>query len=344
MGRRAQGYRVRRKSADAAYTVRFRIDGERRELSTGTRDRAEAEREGRRLYAEELSGKRAGSPASEFRLTTKVAAAWVAALPHRPRTVESYEEHAARWLREIRSWDSASLTGYVRKRLRQALRKTVQTEVSAMRGLLEWLKETGEIAEIEALPSVPKGAMGTSCGVRRRVAAPLLEKAEIRAFLRRLPEKADKGWWVRPRCELLYETSLRPTTIDALSVPEHWRPGAKSLWIPENIDKEGFAREVPLTPRALAILKRCAPKEGVIFGEHKYYRYIAKAAKVTLPGWKADIFTGQHLRSARATHLLDAGASLTGTQHMLGHRWVSTTARYSRASLKEAQKAIKKAG
>jgi len=79
---------------------------------------------------------------------------------------------------------------------------------------------------------------------------------------------------VRARCELLYETGLRPTTVDALSVPEHWEPGAKVLTITAAIDKEGYSREVPLTTRAMAILRRCAPDQGVVFGRHRYDHFV----------------------------------------------------------------------
>lgn len=346
MGRQAEGYRVRQAAPGAAYTVRFRIDGKRRELSTGTTDRAGAEREARRLYSEELGGGRAGPRVAAFRLTPEVAGSWVASLALRPTTSVNYKEFALRWLRDIKHWDEAGLAAHVRKRLRESLRKTIASEVSALRGLLRWLVETGELAELPVLPVIPKSAIGVPAKRRTRVAAPELSKTEVRAFLRKLPEKADKGWWVRPRCELLYETGLRPATIDALSVPEHWEPGSKELRITTDIDKEGFAREVPLTPRALSILKQCSPKEGTIFGEHKYYRYIrkaAKAAKAMSPG-KAAIFTGQHLRSARLTHLLDGGASLTGTAYVAGHTRVSTTARYARPSKREAMKALKRAG
>lgn len=347
MARRAQGYRVRQPNGPGtAYTVRFRADGRRRELSTGTTDRTEAEREARRIYAEELSGKRAGPRVGEFRLTAGVASSWVDSLALRPKTLGNYEEFSVRWLARIKRWDEAGIAAYVRTRLREARRKTVASEVSALRGLLRWLFEVGELSEEPVLPVVPKALLGVTSKQRTRVAAPELTKAEVKAFLRKLPEKAAKGWWVRPRCELLYETGLRPATIDALSVPQNWQPGATELRITTDIDKEGFAREVPLTPRAIAILEQCAPEKGVIFGEHKYYRYIRAAAGEArgLSAAKAAIFTGQHLRSARLTHLLDGGASLTAAAYLAGHNRVSTTAKYARPSKREAVKALKRVG
>lgn len=349
MGRRAQGYEVRQKTKGAIFTVRFRIDGVRREPSTGTRDPAEALREGRRIYAEELSGNRtepgAGTPARRFKLTPELGAQWLAQLSLRSATFDGYEEFSARWIKRIKRWDESGIAAYVSLRLKEARAKTVKTEMSALRGLLAWLVT---VHEIDAAPAIVIGedAKGVPAKRRTRCKAPDLSVAEVRSFLSHLDDKAAKGWWVRPRCELLYETALRPATIDRISVPEHWEPGSKVLRISDDIDKEDFGREVPLNARAIAILERCAPeKGGIVFGKHKYYRYVRVAAQASkLPKSKARIFTGQHLRSARGTHLLDAGASLTGVQFLMGHKYASTTALYIRASAKEAEKALAIAG
>lgn len=349
MGRRSQGYRIRQTAPGAICTVRFRIEGERRELSTGTRDRGEAEREARKIYAEELSGNRtepgAGLAARKFQLSKELGIRWLTQLSIRSKTREGYEEFLARWIKRIRRWDATGLASYVSERLKEARAKTIKTEASALRGLLRWLASNGEI---DAAPVIviPEDAKGVPAKRRTRCRAPDLSVAEVRSFLSKLDDKSAKGWWVRPRCELLYETGLRPGTIDRVSVPEHWEPGSTVLRISDDIDKEDFGREVPLNPRAIAILERCAPeKGGIVFGEHKYYRYVrAAAAASKLPKSKARIFTGQHLRSARLTHLLDAGASLTGVQYLGGHLHASTTAIYIRPSQKEAEKALAAAG
>jgi hypothetical protein len=57
-----------------------------------------------------------------------------------------------------------------------------------------------------------------------------------------------------------------PISIARLSVPTHWRPGARAMNITADIDKARFARELPLTPRAVDVLERCAPKQGLVFG------------------------------------------------------------------------------
>jgi len=354
MGRKAETYRIRRrdpKNESEVWKVRFRIDGKRRELSTGTTDRGEADREGRRIYGEELGGKPATRRAAEFQPTAKVVTSWLESLTI--RSVDDYEDFAGRWLVKIKRWDALSLSAYIRKRLQESIAKTVRSEQSALRGFLAWLVETGYLAEVPAFNGVPRDAKGVPSKQRTRVAAPDYDEKEIRALLARLPEQSDNrlesrgkadGFWVRPRCELLYEQALRPATVDRLSVPEHWEPGSKTLRITVDIDKEGAARELPLTPKALAALKRCAPKSGLIFGEHKYYRYLRQAAAEALSPGKARLFTGQHLRSARATHLLDAGAPLTGVQYLMGHKKTSTTALYIRPSKKAAAEALRAVG
>jgi integrase len=346
MGRRAQGYTVRQPNGPGTnHTVRFRHPQDGRvELSTGTSVRAEAEREARRLYGEAILGVQS-RPTSSFKLTAAGAAGWLASLALRPETVETYTKRTAKWIREVEDWSGPGLDRYFKKRLRETLAKTVQSEVSAMTGMLEWLVAAGELDTLpEPMPSVPKGALGKQSKRRVRCAAPELSPKEVSALLKLLPEKSEKdGFWVKPRCELMYETSLRPFTVDRLSTPEHWVRGAKTLNITADIDKEGVARQLPLSPRAIALLKQCAPrkgKSGVIFGEHRYWRYLRRAAKKALSADKARIFTGQHLRSARATHLLDAGAPLLGVQYGMGHKRTSTTARYMRPSYKAALAAL----
>jgi len=341
MGRHAQGYQVRApRRKGGCWTVRFRHQGARVELSTGQRDRGAAEREARRIYAEHVTGRPTQGRAVAT-LTPGVTSAWLDELPVREVTRRLYEKYTVYWLREMPVLSESGIASYTRRRLRAVRGKTVRSELSALRRLIAWLVEQGYLDEPIAVPDLSSADLGTPYGTRRRVAAPQLTEAEVRAVLRRLPERSATGWWVRPRCELLYETGLRPSTVDALSVPEHWAPGSRTLLVTQDIDKEGFERELPLSPRAQRILRRCAPGAGVIFGPHRYDPYVREAAKA-LGTSKAKLLTSQHLRSARATHLLDAGAELTGVQWLLGHKHTSTTARYVRPSFNAAKSALKR--
>ena len=55
---------------------------------------------------------------------------------------------------------------------------------------------------------------------------------------------------VRPRFRVAWESSLRPATLDKLSVPENYRPGCAALTIADDVDKNRFRRELPLPKRA----------------------------------------------------------------------------------------------
>lgn len=339
MGRRPKGYVLRRQEAGGPWSARWTIDGERDEYFTGERDREVADRLARQAYAEALQG-RTSRRAARGSLNAEVAARWLDDLTVRPVTVALYRKYAVYWLRDLRTLDDATIARYVRQRLREVRAKSLKSELSALRGLLSWMVETGEMAEAPAVPRLDHSKLGTPSPGRHRVAAPDYTEREIRAVIRALAERSPTGFPVRARYVVLYETGLRPTTVDALSVPEHYSRGSPSLRLTDEVDKEGFARTVPLSQAARKALDGVAPERGVIFGEHRYARFVPPAARKALPPHKAAVFTAQHLRSACATHLLDAGAPLPGVQYLLGHRSTQTTARYVRPTEAAAKAAL----
>jgi integrase len=344
MGRNAEGYRLRRpRRPGATWTVRFRIDGRRCEHSTGERDRAAADREGRAIYAAALSGRRHGRAAP--RVEEGAVSEWLSTASLREPTRKTYEEYAAPWIAAGLRLEASALATYARKRLREIKAKSLRSELSALRGLCRYMVDTGLLDELPAFPTVPSSATGTPSKVRRRTKAPELSAAEVRKVLRALPERSSRARFVvRDFYRLAYETGLRPSTLERLSVPEHWGRGETQLRITVDVDKEGFDREVPLTPEARRLLARCAPECGLIFGVRRRYPFVHAAAKAAgLSPVKAAVLTGQHFRSARTTHLLDAGAPLTGVQWLVGHKHASTTDKYVRPSMRAALVALKKA-
>ncbi|HEX3850273.1 MAG TPA: hypothetical protein VHW01_04865 [Polyangiaceae bacterium] len=356
MGRRAQGVRYLRRGG--IWSVRFRIDKQRHEYSTGIKAEPKARRPseaavraGEQIYAAALQGKRMTRTGSASRAPgsgqslAESFAEWLDDLTVRAPTRAQYEVFTVQWLRE---WRRASeltepaIAAYFRGRLREVTRKSVQNETSALRRFGVWALETGALDAAIVVPTVPKNALGKRFAVRRRVAAPELSAAEIEAFLAKLPERSEPrlkgvmGFPVKARFEVMFDTTLRPATLDKLSVPENWTPGETVLRLADDDDKEGNGREVPLTPRALAALKRVAPVSGPIFGAHKYYRYTGPAAEAVLPKGKADVFTGQHVRSAAITRALERSSNLAGVMHLAGHKHASTTSKYVRPSLRAA--------
>lgn len=261
----------------------------------------------------------------------------------RESTRDLYEKYTVYWLGEwSRTADltDSSIAAYQRKRLREVTRKATNNELSALRKFVSWLAETGMIAEAPTVPTASPGINGTPHHQRRRVKAPELSSAEIEALLAALPDRAARGHPVRARFVVMFETTLRPATLDVLRVPENWAPGETTIRIRPGDDKEAYAREVPLTPRAVDALKSVAPDDGLIFGQHRYHEYLRTAASSALPAAKAKVFTGQHVRSASITRWLESSGNLPGVQHLAGHRHASTTGRYVRPTFRAALEVI----
>jgi integrase len=234
---------------------------------------------------------------------------------------------------------------YMQSRLAKVSANTVRKELSALRGFCRWA-ESERLIPMVVVPSVPKRATGTAYKHRRRSAAIELSPPEVQKIIKALPEWSSSprvpAFPVKARFQVAYETGLRPELVDLLSVPENYRRGARFLNITKALDKGRWSRRVPLSPAARRALDRVCPKDGTIFGAHDYRTQIRRAAKKALPKDRAELFTGAHLRSARATHWLDKGAPLTGVQFLLGHLRMDTTAKYIRPSERAALAALKK--
>jgi site-specific recombinase XerD len=360
MGRRAQGLRFRKQGA--VWCVRFRVAKVRHEYSTGIkaesgqrRPSEAAVREGEQIFAAVLAGKRvvranaAPRPSGSSANLAEAFAEWTGEIAVRAATLRQYDAYTVQWLREWRrstEMTEPSIAAYFRRRLREVTRKSVQNETSALRQFSTWAVETGLFDVPIAVPTIPKGVNGTPYTERRRTRAPELSADEIEGILARLPEHSDarspgERFPVKARFEVMWETTLRPASLDKLSVPEHWAPGERVLRVDDADDKEGFGRELPLTKRAQEALARVAPDAGLIFGAHKYFRYLGPAAAAVLPAAKARIFTGQHVRSAAITRALERSSNLAGTMFLAGHKHASTTSKYVRPTFRAAEAVLR---
>jgi hypothetical protein len=217
MGRRAEGYRIVERGG--IWTVRFRIDGQRHEYSTGIaaparakRPSEAADRAGRAIYAASIQGKR---PAPRVARTATPNASlaelfgeWLDDLSVREPTRAQYEVFTVQWLREWRrlaELTDRSIATYFRRRLREVRRKSVLNESSALRLFLNWCVDTGQLHEA---PTVPKEQKGTAFAVRRRVKAPELSAAEVEVLIAQLPE-----WSSRTVPELGRRKSCRGSVV-----------------------------------------------------------------------------------------------------------------------------------
>jgi site-specific recombinase XerD len=353
MGRRAKGWQIKQRAPGYSYTVRFSYAGHEYHRSCGTADSEQAAREAARIYADIVSREPAPKRrrgARDNRSLEELVGAWLSTAPLDQSTKATYEVYAgAHWIPffdAMHHLTDGMCAEYMRDRLQKVRGTTVRKELTALRAFVRWCRETGALERDVTVPSVPKRAAGVAYEKRRRSAAIAIYQDEVRAILERLPawstSRKVAPFPIRARFEFAYETGLRPDTIDELSVPEHWAPGSAVLRIALDVDKNAWEREVPLSAKAVAVLASVAPERGLIFGHHDYREHIRAAATEVLGEQRAKRFTGAHLRSACATHLLEAGASLPGVQFLLGHRRLETTAKYVRPSFRAAEDALKK--
>lgn len=237
-------------------------------------------------------------------------------------------------------------------RLKSILRTTVRKEVTSLFGFYEWCKAEEYITSIPPRPKLPKGMKGHRAGTQRAKPVPITH-AEALALIEALPEWAAKGgrtkdrqkvsnaFRVRDVFRFAYETGLRPGTLNRMRVPHHWKRGQRVLNITEDIDKVSYAREVPLSARAVEILERCAPEFGLIFGKHDYRTHLKAAARAIFSDEaKARDFAAYDFRHGRITHVVTSSQDLLGTAYLAGHRQVTTTNRYLHASQAQAEKAL----
>jgi integrase len=254
------------------------------------------------------------------------------------RTSATYATYAgAHWVPHFGTLDGIAddtLLTYRAQRLEKVSASSVGKELGALRAFCRWLRLPVTV------PTMPKRTKGN----RRSsswTGAQELSPAEIEAVLDALPMGGP-----RERYALGYETSLRPATITALSMPEHWHPDSLYLEIPREIDKARAGRPVPLSHRALwAIVLMaackwsapCSPPAGPIFGSRSYRKRLKAAGLSAIGGAKGKRLVATDLRAGALTHGLEETDNLPGAQAMAGHSRATTTALYVKPSLRAAE-------
>ena len=355
MGRPREGWSLRPpRGKRKHYTVRFTDkSGSPREYTTGTADPEQAPRVAAEIYARDLTT----APTAGPRINPHLAldehmSQWLASLEttHDPETIVTYTAYARRFIEfygnTLARITVARMGDYQRKRLGEVTKETLRKERSAMNGFLDWSEEQGLLSEEHRpkWPRLPKKAVGVRSGPQR--AKPVdLTPAQVNAFLAALPtwsrQRNGVAFPIRARFVVAYETGLRPGLLDELAMPKHWRPGSAEIVIESQHDKARFGRKVPITARCAEALERTVLalglKEGLIFGAHDYRWAVERAARAA--GLPED-FAPYDLRHGRAGHLLDAGGTMRGVAHLLGHLKLTTTDRYLRAHEAGARAAL----
>ncbi len=358
MGRHAEGWKLEWRRG-IGY-VRFTHRKRQHLISTRTRDPREAAGEAGRIYARVVAGA-APRPVSAIKLRIakldELLAKWIASLEGSldPETVATYETTYAgvHWLFFGELSDMLSPVereNYREARLRQVSASTVKKETWALDKFLRWCREQGVVDEVPPPLVWSSRTLGTRSGPQRAVPVELTP-AQVELLLAALPLWREVGpralehkpYAIRRRLVVMYETGLRPATLDAL----RWGMVQDAeLVIPAELDKSRFGRRVPLSARAageLAAHREEALARGLevgpenpVFGGHDVAGILARTAQ----GLGLGRVAPYDLRHARGTHLADAGASLTGIGYLLGHRQATTTNRYLHGTRAAAQAAL----
>lgn len=260
-------------------------------------------------------------------------------------TYTMYGRHFGTRLHTLADLTQGNLGNYIRARLGEVKRETVKKERATMGRFLQWLEEQGYIRETPKLPALRRGALGKAYGKRRRGAATVVSPDEIARIIAALPEwsasKRVDRFPIRARFLVLWETGLRPTTIDHLEVGKHFRRGADSLTLTDDIDKNRWGRSVPLSLAAREALDAVCPPRGSIFGEHDFRERLKAAAASVLDEARAATFCEYDIRHARATYLASHhGENLTGVALLMGWKRPTTLARYAHAQEGDARRIV----
>lgn len=352
MARNPEGWRIRKAKGSDLYEVYFRANGKRVFRSCGTSDPEQAAVEAARIYAHHVQRvlpRRAARGRGDSPPLEDLVASWLEQdSTIAPSTAKVWVIYGRRW---CALWSSlAHVTDvtclqYRNDRLREVIADTVRKETGALRRFLAWCTDNGHLEREIKVPFVSKKATGTRFAVRRRASAPELSPDEAEALIAALPKwstsKKVPRFPVQARFLVAYETGLRQSFLDVLSVPEHYRKGAKRIRVTLEADKNRFERFVPLTQRARDALDAVCPAKGLVFGSHSYKDHIRAAAQEVLPPESAAVFTGTHFRSARATHVLEQTGNVPGTMHLFGWKLVSTASKYTRASERAAEDVVR---
>jgi len=191
--------------------------------------------------------------------------------------------HIGPYFKTLGGITTARVKDYVRARLAVVKKETVAKELSALRCFLAWCEEQGYVDSAPLIAKLGSRLTGKPHPQRRRGKATDLSVEEARAIVNLLPNysksKRVPQFVVRERFVFMYETALRPGTINTLSVPEHYTPGSTTLTITDENDKARFGRELPLSEEARAALDAVCPDSGLIFGDHDYRDQLRKAAE-----------------------------------------------------------------
>jgi integrase len=344
MARRSEGLKLVRRET-GLYYARFTFAGRRYLVPTGERDPGTAQGAAARIYNDVASGRWApgrrqvAAPANTP--FDEVAARWLAHI--RPsieeKTFRLYRDtyvgsHFAPFFKTIERLTTVGAQDYISARLRKVTRQTLKHELSPLRRLARWAHSRGYLAQMPQIETPGRRVLGTPVENARKRVSLIFTAEEIAAVVSHLPEswsapRAQTPYPVRARYVVAWETALRPQTISKLAAPDDYRRGSMTLQIRDEVDKNRFGRELPLSDAARSALDSVCPAEGLIFGKHDCLMLVRRAA-AGIDAYRADRISDYDFRHSAATHLGRSSDNLPGVMYLLGHKQPATTARYMR--------------
>jgi integrase len=344
MGRAAQGWTLRQPGGPGTTIyVRFRHKGQRHEYTTGATNHREAQRHAASKYAEVVSGRRqARAVTASFK---DLVLGWYESYKrdHAPKTAEMVLMYAeAHWFPFFGDTEHITRAGaqdYARERLTAATRPTVRKELSALRQFVAWAELDVEI------PGLPKhGHPGKRAKNARKPKATIVSPEMVAKILAKLPEVGARRLGdnsppplIRNFFTVYWETSLRPSTLFALTAPTHYKKGAAELLVTRDIDKAHDERVLDLSPAARKALDDAVTKKGGrIFPPFSLREPLARACTEA----KVPVISPYDLRHSRLTAWANMpGVPLAGVSYLAGHKSLATTARYVQAQ-RDAARAV----
>ncbi|MGB7293077.1 MAG: site-specific tyrosine recombinase/integron integrase [Thermodesulfobacteriota bacterium] len=212
---------------------------------------------------------------------------------------------------------------------------SISRKLTSIRTFIEFLIREGKLARNPAkLVPIPKGERRTPAFLTVDEVFVLVEKPDDNEVL---------GIRDRAILELLYSSGLRVSELNSIKTGD---TDLTSSFV-KVLGKGGVERMVPIGSKAIDSIKyflekrnELTPKVDYLFinsrGGRLSVRSIARIVKkyANLSGIPKNI-SPHVLRHTFATHLLGSGADLRAIQEMLGHKSLSTTQRYTHASIEK---------
>lgn len=344
MARKSEGWTLNTDRRTGIRYVRFRTPwGERRNLSTGEKDRSRAQVEAARIYAENVSGRRRATGVAKVELHL-ACADWIVHLMKTgdTKTLRTYKDYIrAHWVPYFETLDritDRSVSDYTTARLTKVLRDTVKKELSALRKFLKWAKKADLLDTIPAVITPDESERGTR---QKKPRITEIDEELAQKLLAALPARTKNGLPAKAFFTVKWETTLRKGTLQQLRAPDDYFVGRETLFIRPEIDKSENGRELDLTDEARAALDSVCPEEGLIFGPRAFHKALHKAAlAIGMSEEDARHVSYHDWRHGAITDALLHSKNLTGVQYMAGHKHVTTTARYVHPSRRAAREAM----